>query len=239
MTTMRTQAQEGLLEMIVLIALAACFKPNERYLLLDQIMVRDFAPNEYYGKKWVAKLIDRKLIDFNLVAPLSGAQNASPLIKRPAEAGECVDAYILKVSKRINRLLALDFNHFLYLKEFTLDILANECAEYARYYAHRSGLSIIQTSPESTKLKLLLLECDQEQVFMLLWRAVKQAQRNCLSIERHIHLDELIDTAFSFYIQYRRLGITIECYERPKQMMTSKLSEYASYFNSRFHESCD
>lgn len=217
--------------MIVLAALATCFKPNELHLTLDQLMVRGFAPTESYGKQWIADFLARKIIKAELLSGTRLGEDVAKtiLIRSPAGANCDIEGFKITLSNKLMRLINSDFQYSLYLKEFIIDIAACECIEYACYYANKSHLSISNASYTYPRLRLLLLECEQKQVFMLIWRAIKHVAGGHSKSVTSVEFVEIIDNALSCYVKYKKKGLEIESYNPPQFMKPSALADFIGY----------
>jgi hypothetical protein len=109
------------------------------------------------------------------------------------------------------------------IEEMILEVLAGECVEYSRIYGISNKLIILDPDPFNPKLQLLLLENDLKQVFMLIWRSLKELGRDSVC-SKTISFSELIETAYEFYLAYMRSNFSIPHYDRPKTMKTSKVA---------------
>lgn len=99
-----------------------------------------------------------------------------------------------------------------------------ECVEYCRYYLEREGLTLRDDFKHQPKLQLMLLELNQEQVFMVIWRAVKTASESAQAKNRKsVSLYDLIDLAYKYFIGYRRRDIEIDFYRAPYSVISSAL----------------
>jgi hypothetical protein len=162
-------------QLIMQIALAVCFKPYEEFLSEDQILARNYTPTENFGRSCIASLIDSGKFEFTRVDPafpLDGNE-CTLFIKNPVSAGDDFDGYIYRLAENIVDAL-IDFEpNSVYLKALRQEVLACECVEYCEYYAKREQLPIANPNHNNARLRLLLLECKVDIVYMLMWRAIK------------------------------------------------------------------
>lgn len=213
--------------MVVFAALLKAFQPDELFLSLDQLSVRGFAPTEMYGRRWIDELVAKKFVESELIGETSAKDIASKarVIRRPFEADKNQDNFSANLCNKICCLINSDFQYALYLKELMLEVSACECIEYAKYYAGRCDLIIVKESHNNPQLKTLLLECQQGQVFMLIWRAIKNIINDGGSVTGKVAFFDIIDIAMRCYTKYKRNGAVIEYYERPRIMKLSLLKE--------------
>lgn len=225
-------SQDKFNEMVVLAALAMSFKIDETFLSLDQIWVRGFAPTEAYGRKWIAELLAKKVIDAKMIngSPGDGISKTL-LIKNPAAALKSQEKLFFGLTADISRLLESDFHFSLYLKELMLETAACECIEYANYYAAKAQISLVKPSCSNARLKLMLLECEQKQVFMLIWRAIKNVTKNLESTSREVQFTDIIDNAMTCFLRYKGMGVAIESYDRPQSIKPSLLADFLVLLN--------
>lgn len=216
-------------ELVFLVALATCFKPKEDYLTEGQLFSRGFSPTEVYGQKCLAELIEGALIDYKISETfISGSDDTCALlIKCPAMRSD-IDSYIYGMSSRIRALLTQSSEYQLYLRELHYEVIAAECIEYCNFYVGRENLTIFNSSHNNAKLRMLILDCEPEQVQMLLWRAMTNALKKRVDFE----FSDLMDVAFQHYIDYKKFNIEIKGYKRPPSLKTSILSGLIQFFNS-------
>ena len=99
-----------------------------------------------------------------------------------------------------------------------------ECIEYCQFYLDREGLGLRGDSTQSYKLHLMVLELAQEQVLMVLWRAVKTASISAHQKKRKaVTLNELCDLAYKYFLSYRKRDIEIDFYRMPYSVGNSTL----------------
>lgn len=99
-----------------------------------------------------------------------------------------------------------------------------ECIEYCRFYLDREGLGLKEDFTQPYKLHLMVMELAHEQVFMILWRAVKTASISAHQKKRKsVALNELCDLAYKYLLSYRRRDIEIDLYRMPYSVGNSAL----------------
>jgi hypothetical protein len=229
-------SQKEFNQMVMLVALAMCFKSNEEYLSEDQIIGRGYTPIESYGKSCIAKLIDEGAIKFKLIEPTFPIDGAKGIyfIKRPVNSEQELEPYLYKSLERIQSLVGHSFDYTLYLRALYLDVLACEAIEYANYYAKKNGLYLQKTSPANAKLQILLAENAPEKINALIWRSIKSISKNISN-----EVKEVMDSAFEYYVHHQKQSIAVEEYSRPSQLRTSVLSGILELFrgNARLNSS--
>ena len=114
-------SKKELNQLIMQVALAACFKPNEELLSEDQIIARNYAPTEYCGKRCITSLIDSGLIGFTKIDPAFplDSNECTLFIKSPVKGGEDLDGFIYNRAENILKILAQSEIHTVYLKLLT------------------------------------------------------------------------------------------------------------------------
>lgn len=224
--------QKTFCEIIMLVALATCYKPDEEFLTDDQLISRRFAPIEAYGKSCISKMIDCGTIEFKLVEPIFPDSRCDHMlfIKRPGLAGEDIEDFIYRKSQHIRGLLTQSLDCQLHLKAFANELISCECIEYCEFYAKRADLIIVNSTHNNAKLRLLILECSTDKINMLLWRAIKTSSKKIISANKMVEFSTIVDTAFDSFINYRKSNIEIEGYDRPNSLKTSVLSGMVELF---------
>lgn len=196
--------------------------------------MRRLAPTEGYGRRWITHLLSRKILESKTIQCFAVGRDSyhSLLIKTPASVGSDGDGFKSRLLKKIKTILASDFEFTLHLKEFSIELAACECVEYINYYAQKSRLKVVDVEYDNPQLKLLLLECKQPQVFMVLWRAIKFSERDYADLNGEVKFRVLIENAFDCFIKYKKSGVVIESYEKPRCMNTSALVKWLKLLSS-------
>ena len=99
-----------------------------------------------------------------------------------------------------------------------------ECIEYCCFYLDREGLELRDDSSPPYKLHLMVMELAQEQVFTLLWRAVKTASISASQKKKKfVSLNDLCDLAYKYFLEYRKRDMQIDFYRMPYSVGNSVL----------------
>jgi hypothetical protein len=218
--------QKEFCQQIVLIALALCFERQTEKLTIEQLLARGFTPLDEYCRACITSLVDSKLIQVETYEPIIpiGHVKKTLIIECPSLLEKIDrDEYIYSKTLEIKELIGSSVEYTLYLRTFVRELYACECIEYAEYCASRSNLQIINASPHDLKLRVLVSECQVEQIRMLLWRAIKKLEQKCTPEQRNIEFSALVQTALNCYITYKRSKREIERYSQPQALKTSVL----------------
>ncbi len=218
-------------QMIMLVAFAMCFRPNEEYLSEDQIIDRGYSPTESYGRNCIAKLIDDGAVAFKHLDPTFpfDTQMSTLFVKRPVSLGKELEPFIYRHFEKIQRSIDQSFDCNLYLAALYQDVLACEAIEYANFYAQKNGFNLLNAAPTNAKLKLLLIENSPEKTNAFIWRAIKNAKKKIGNSVEHVEFSDVVNAAFDCYVRYQKLNIEIEGYNRPSQLKTSLLSSVLEF----------
>ncbi len=226
-------SQKEFNHLIMLIALASCFKPGEELLSEDQIVSRGYAPTEQFGKSCIASLIDSGVIDFLRIEPtfpLLEGNECTLLIRCPGTGSADLDSYTSIHAEKVTAALAQSENYNMYLKMFRQEVIACECIEYCEFYANRAKLSIVNPSHSNARLRLLLLECGADIVHMLMWQAIKILENKSKSGARRIDFSNVIEISFDRYTHYKRVNTNLDGYKRPAILKTSVISGFIELY---------
>jgi hypothetical protein len=115
--------------------------------------------------------------------------------------------------------------HFLSLH---IDIKAQECLEYAQFYAKKSNINIVSSGANNTKLTLMLMELKLENVFALIWRSVKILAQPGTAKKKTASYSNVINLAFEKYTDIKNSALQFDEYKRPRQIKQSRISWVAS-----------
>jgi predicted SAM-dependent methyltransferase len=211
----------------LLTSLALCFKDAERSLSVEQIASREFTPYERYSKMWINELLLAGAINCRAVASVSVVADATSqqciFVSRPGSASLPLHQFIAENVRDLKQQMKSDNDCSNYLERLNLDLMACECIQYVNYFALRDDLIVINSSPNELHLHLLLQENMRDQVFMLLWRAIKK-HVEILGSKKEVLFSDLVQKAFEYNSIYHEKGLTIDSYPWPKQLGTSKLA---------------
>lgn len=218
-------SENEFIDAVLLTAFILSFGENEKVLSLDEVIARKFAPSTSLTRAFICRLIKVDSISAFLLPRF------------------CFD-YGKKSRKRIilmnspdrkeNLLLELIFKIKLYVKSiesdcvsinrFYMDVFAGECIEYTNFYAERNNLHLLHASHHNFHLKFLLINNSREQVFMLLWRAIKFFTKNRSLAIDGILFSDIAEKAYDFYNWYKNQDMKIDSYSWPVSLKRSKIS---------------
>lgn len=221
-------AQPDFSNSILFAALCLCFNPDEKSLTASQLISRGFAPSIELSQYYLAKLIDSGKIDTQL--SLKYQQHLHTQISkkeldilRPSISTSTLNQEIVR-SVQQARAYALESPEKLAEKNrMVLEVLAGECIEYSQFYGVINNLKIKNSDPFNPRLHLLLIEISLSQVFMLIWRSLKEFNRKNIK-NRTVDFSELMEESYEFYMFYTRRNLEIPHYNRPKSLRTSKVA---------------
>ncbi len=209
---------------LVLIAFLGCLAPREASISLAQLHTRNFAPHQQATRDCIYYLFKQ------------GRVEISPFVQKRRGRVHARDMNIsLKLDPPDIPKLIINLSYSIRDKisdtkcELLFDLLDEqlkvyECIEYCQFYLDREGLGLRSDSVQPYKLHLMVMELAHEQVFMLLWRAVKTASIYALKKkEKSVTLNELCDLAYKYFIDYRKRDIGINCYRAPYSVVSSSL----------------
>ncbi len=222
--------QPEMIQTLLLVALSLCFDTGEEYLTEDQILARRFSPTITYGKASLKKLIESKAVEYRQVDlhnPLNGKYSLLYL-KNPVDNKENRRAYITQCSVNLLNFLESASGNELHFLSLHIDIKAQECIEYAEFYANKSQIKIVYSGEINPKLTLMLMELKLENVFALIWRSIKILQRLSVTKKKETDYSKVINLAFEKYADTKQSGLPFDEYRRPRQIKQSKLSWVAS-----------
>jgi len=211
---------------ILLIALDLCFTESDSVLAAEQIALRKFTPSDSYSYRCIADLLEAALVKADHIPSLLGQksrEHESLAISRPV--------FITRLGndrKSIIDNLALTLRRspvdLLFFRRVQNELVACECISYAEYYSKKEGLEITNTNPYDRNVHALILEISREQVFMLLWRAVKSYSKTMRGASNHVTYKELTTMSIEYYERYCIRDAKIERYGWPEVLPFSKLS---------------
>lgn len=225
-------AQKEFNREVLLTSLALCFKQSDRGLSIEQIVLRGFTPDRHYSRAWINELTAEEAIrwkSFNSVSVRSVSSIGPDIVfERPGSKTVSLNQFVQDTLLALRLQLENDDDCENYLQVLNLDVMAGECIQYANFYAGRANLIIIDSSPHDLNLRLLLQENMKEQVFMLLWRAIKNQKEIRPDDSNEVSFSDLALSAFEYYLNYKERGLTIEQYPWPKSLSISKMASVIS-----------
>lgn len=223
-------AQEEIIQTLLLVALSLCFEAGEEYLTEDQILTRGFSPTIPYGKACLKKLIDSNAVECLQVDTHNPLNRKFGLayLKNPVDEKANHRTYIMQCSVSLFNFLELAPGNELHFLSLHIDIKAQECLEYAQFYAKKSNINIVGSRANNTKLTLMLMELKLENVFALIWRSVKILERLEAAKKKTTNYSDVINLAFEKYTDTKNSAVQFDEYKRPRQIKQSKISWVAS-----------
>lgn len=214
----------GCLADLVLIAFLECLQPREASVSLTRLHTRNFSPHPQLTRDCICFLIKQGRVGATFVGKGKRAKarlRGLEITINVSSAG--VTALITHLNLYL-KYVPLDSDNHEQLKCLDDQLKAYECVEYCRYYLDREGVGLKDDFKQLPKLQLMLLELSQEQVFMVIWRAVKTASEAAhFKNRKSVSLSELINLAYKYFISYRRRDIQIDFYRAPYSVMGSAL----------------
>lgn len=236
---MADQIQTEMIQTLLLLALSLCFNPGEEYLTEEQILNRGFSPTSDYGRTCLQSLIDSGVVKYkciNSATPLT-VETQLRYFQNPAAEWQDHRLFISEHSLKLLDLLKKKSGNELYFLSLQVNIKAQECVEYADFYANKSRICITNKGTSSPKLILMLMELKLENVFALIWRSIKLISRESDSNIQYVHFSELINLAFEKYTDEKKSPNRIDAYKRPSQIKLSKISWVAENYCPRSKKS--
>ena len=221
-------AQPDFSTSIIFAALCFCFNPEEKSLTVAQLISRGCAPSEELCRYYLAKLIKSGKIDARLSRKYQprlymGIPKRELDILRPSIPISMQNQAIVRSVQQARESVLKSAEQLAEKNEMVLEVLAGECIEYSLFYAVINNLKINNPDPFNPRLQLLLMEISLSQVFMLIWRTLKECDREDIK-SRTIDFSELMESTYEFYLAYTRSNFKIPHYNRPKSLKTSKVA---------------
>jgi len=217
---------------LVLIAFLECLQPREASVSLAQFHTRNFSPHPQLTRDCICLLIKQGRVS---ARGLSKKKRGRVLHKGLEITNHLSSAEVTGLTAQLNQYLKcmpFDSDDHEQLKCLNDQLKVYECVEYCRYYLDREGVGMRDDLKPLAKLQLMLLELAQEQVFMVIWRAVKNASEAARAKNRKtVSLNELINLAYKYFISYRRRDIQIDFYRAPYSIISSALRSTLLAFN--------
>ena len=160
---------------LVLIAFMECLAPGEASLTLAQLHTRNFTPHQQATRDCVCFLLKQGRV---VVSPIVQKRRGRALVRDTNIliniASVDIPKLIINLSYHMRGKIA-DTCSEPYIFNLDEQLKVYECIEYCRFYLDREGLGLRGDAILPYKLQLMVMELAHEQVFMLLWRAVKTA----------------------------------------------------------------
>jgi|GEM_PF-4344599 len=209
---------------LIFIAFLERLNCNETTISLEQLHTRGFTPHPQLTRDCVCHLIRNGRVGGTIVERVGRSKRNKRDLK-------------LSISKEmgdIDRFIALRYVRLYQskddnavkdqLEELDQVLKQYECIEYCRYYLDKEGLTLKENQCEHHKLSLLTKELEQEQVFMVGWRAVKNAALSASTRKRRsVTLSEICNLSYKYFLDYRKRNIQIDHYRAPYHLLNSSL----------------
>ena len=201
---------------IVLIAFMECLAPGEVSLTLSQLHTRNFTPHQHTTRDCICFLYKQGRVVISRIAQKRRGRvlvrDTNILINiAPTDVPKLIINLSYSMKGKIADTCSEQF--FSILDE---QLKVYECIEYCRFYLEREGLVLRENSTPPYKLHLMVMELAQEQVFMILWRAVKTSSIAATQKKKKfVSLSDICDLAYKYFLEYRKRGALIDFYRTP------------------------
>ena len=197
-------------------------------MTMSQLICRGFAPSEQLSRHYLYRLIksgkiqvSRERMSRSLRRPAGPRKEL--VIERPSIPESLLSREIVQTIQQARASLLDSRAQQADRDKLVLEVLAGECIEYTYIYALANRLIVVDQDPFNPKLQLLLLENELRQVFMLIWRSIKQLSRENEPVKT-VGFSELMETSYDLYLSYMRSNFEIPHFSRPKSMKTTKVA---------------
>ena len=209
---------------MVLIAFLECLQPREASVSLTRFHTRNFSPHPQLTRDCICFLIKQGRVGATFVGQGKRAKARLRGLEITIKvSGAEAPKLIVHLSQSL-KCTFFDSENSETLKFLDDQLKIYECIEYCRYYLDREGLNLRDDFKQLHKLQLMILELAQEQVFMVIWRAVKSASESAIKKnKKSVSLNELIDLAYKYFISYRKRDLQIDFYRAPQSISNSVL----------------
>lgn len=209
---------------LLLIAFMECLAPGETSLTLAQLHTRSFTPHQQATRDCICFLFKRGRV---VISPVIQKRRGRVLVRdtniRINITAADIPKLIINLSYSMRGKIADTCSEpFIFNLDEQLKVY--ECIEYCRFYLDREGLGLREDSTPPYKLHLMVMELAHEQVFMLLWRAVKTTslaanQKN----RKSVTLSDVCESAYKYFLSYRKRDVEIDFYRMPYSVGNSVL----------------
>jgi hypothetical protein len=209
---------------LVLIAFMECLAPGEVSLTLAQLHTRNFTPHQQATRDCICFLFRQGRV---ATSPIAQKTRGRVLVRdtnilitiTPSD----IPKLIINLSYSMRGKIADTCSEpFICILDEQLKVY--ECIEYCRFYLDREGLGLRDDAAPSYKLHLMVMELAHEQVFMILWRAVKTASfSSSQNKKKFVALSDLCDLAYRYFLEYRKRDAQIDFYRIPYSVGNSVL----------------
>lgn len=209
---------------LLLIAFMECLAPGEASLTLAQLHTRNLTPHQQATRDCICFLFKRGRL---VVSPVTQKRRGRVLVR---DTNILINITAVDIPKLIinlsysmrGKIADTCSEPFIFILDERLKVY--ECIEYCRFYLDREGLGLRGDATTPYKLQLMVLELAHEQVFMLLWRSVKTASISAHEKKRKsVTLNEICESAYKYFLSYRKRDIEIDFYRMPYSVGNSTL----------------
>ncbi|WP_157152645.1 hypothetical protein [Cellvibrio sp. BR] len=208
---------------LVLIAFMECLAPGEVSLTLAQLHTRNFTNHHQATRDCICFLFKQGRV---VISPIIQKRRGrvvrdTNILIRIATTDIPKSIINLSYSMR-GKIADTCSEQFIFILDEQLKVY--ECIEYCRFYLDREGLGLREDSTPPYKLHLMVMELAHEQVFSILWRAVKTASISASQKKKKfVSLNDLCELAYKYFLESRRRDIQIDFYRMPYSVGNSVL----------------
>lgn len=209
---------------LMLIAFMECLAPSETSISLAQLHTRNFAPHQQATRDCICFLFKQGKV---VISPIIKKRKGRVHIRDTNILLNVVQADIPKLIINLSycmrgKIADACCEPFIFVLNEQLKVY--ECIEYCRFYLDREGLELRGDFTLPYKLHLMVMELAHEQVFMVLWRAVKTNSFSAHQKKKQfVTLNDLCDLAYKYLLSYRKRDIEIDFYRMPYSVGNSSL----------------
>lgn len=209
---------------LLLIAFMECLAPGETSLTLAQVHTRNFTPHQQATRDCICFLFKRGRV---VISPVIRMRRGRVLVRdtniRINITAADIPKLIINLSYSMRGEIADTCSEpFIFILDEQLKVY--ECIEYCRFYLDREGLGLREDSTPPYKLHLMVMELAHEQVFSILWRAVKTASKYASQKKKKFaSLSDICDLAYKYFLEYRKRDALIDFYRTPYSVGNSVL----------------
>jgi hypothetical protein len=213
---------------LLLWAYMMCFERRDEQLHLSIFLTRNLTSSTHLSRHYISVLEKAVLLTFyrsKVRLPLPGSTKLSNLsLISPALSYAQGQETICEIRSHLKENILNGKVSAEKLEEMVLEVLTGDAVEYVDYYLRRRGSTLRGANLIDARLRVMLQTYNIGQVFMLLWRAVRNACRDHSAGQSSLLFDEVIKLAWQYNLQYQKHGAIIENYSRPEPMLHSKVA---------------
>jgi len=223
--------QADIADQLLLAGLLACFRGRQKTIRVADIIARHYTPVASLSRLYLTRLLHANQIR------ITSRVDSEALLMDPWKISQAIEIEVIDVARseygRVTRRLVShikdslvsDWTSIEKIQEILFEVLSAECIEYADFYCRKEVIELQVYEPDNPRLVLMLQGMSQGQVFMVIWRAVKNLAKELEEADtRVLPFEDVIDLAYEYSIKYNQLDMSIENYNRPKIFKTSRIS---------------